>query len=168
MRYPWGALVRNPQPPRQGVPAAYDWRDTRYEWRSTLDQGRRLALDVERLDTPQPEGLVSSGWTKVAFLTAWTRAEVLCKLLGIPILCWVKMNGLSPVSLGQAMRANEPRDIECWTLSGICESDSIAYTCGFALRDRTSSDCPRPAHTRLLGSALADSGDHFRGGREHD
>ena len=72
------------------APASYDSRGVRYEWRPNAGFGERLALDVEALDTPLPEeglfGCESSG----DFFRAWTRLEVIAKLVGEPILLTLK------------------------------------------------------------------------------
>lgn len=139
MRLPLGTLVRDPTPRECGVPVSYDWQGARYEWRSTLDVGSCVALDVERLDTPRPKALVPSGWTNATFLAAWTQAEVMCKILGIPILIWIKTNPLQVVCCNRWIRGGETGQSACWTYSGICRPAGIAFTCGYLLPQRTTS-----------------------------
>lgn len=128
LKFPWGRVVRSPEHPSPIVPVSYDWRGVRYEWRNGPAVSSGEAFDVERLDTPRPRGVVPSGWDMIAFLAAWTRAEVVCKLTGVPVLLWLKINGLKAGRMNGWALENEPGQI--WTCTAVDLDRAAVYSFG--------------------------------------
>lgn len=62
-------------------------------WYGTPPPGWRLAIDAEVSDAPVPPALAAR-FGPVSFWTRWTRAESMCKVLGVPIAVWLRRHGL--------------------------------------------------------------------------
>lgn len=138
-RVPWGTLARDPKSRVHGVPASYDWKGVRYEWHAPFDRRGRLALDVERLDTPRPEGLVPPEWTTIEFLATWTRAEVMAKLLEMPVPVWLRANPLAKTALNRLSQVTAPTGSHCRVFTDVDRSAGIAFSCGWVMPVRAES-----------------------------
>lgn len=62
-------------------------------WGRPLDGGR-VAIDAELSNLPPPRALVQR-FGEEAFWERWTRAECAAKLADVPIVRWVRVNGLT-------------------------------------------------------------------------
>ena len=65
-------------------------------WRPSAPAGLRVAVDAELAEQPVPPALARRfGASEPSdFWTRWTRVEVCCKLLDIPVLEWLTTRGL--------------------------------------------------------------------------
>jgi hypothetical protein len=65
-------------------------------WHRQAPDGWRLAVDAERASQPVPPSLGNRVATTSPsdFWPAWTRTEVVCKLLDVPVLVWLTLHGL--------------------------------------------------------------------------
>jgi hypothetical protein len=149
-----GCIVQDPTLRQRGVPASYDWTGVRYEWRTASDGPRRLALDVERLDTPRPDCLVPRGWTTDSFLAAWTRAEVIAKLLGVPVLVRVKRHPLGTADLGRWYEEGEDSDRRCRVYTDVDRSAAVVFSCGWVVQDWMDDPSPK---ARVRGDVVREA-----------
>jgi hypothetical protein len=133
MRFPWGRLAVDRRPAASQAsyfPAAHDWRGTRYLWIPRPEIGTTRALDVEHLDTPTPSAVLLERRALPEFLRAWTRLEVLAKLLDEPVLACLRRLPLTVPSLDQEEHYHH--DGRRFALrSGVWSSRKLVYTCGF-------------------------------------
>jgi hypothetical protein len=65
----------------------------------TAPDGRAVACDAELVAPPPPLLAGAHGIRDpLAFATAWTRAECSAKLHDVPMLVWLRRNGLEPAA----------------------------------------------------------------------
>lgn len=150
------------------MPASYDWTGIRYEWRVPSAIGGPLALDVERLDTPRPENLVPPGWNTADFLAAWTRAEVLAKLLDTPVALWIKANPFRWAGSDRWFETVPTAVGPCRVFTGIDRPAAIVLSCGWRVGERTDLRKPASQTRAVVGAAGPELRGICRGGLPDD
>ena len=77
-------------------PRAYLADGRRICWHRRAPDGWLLAIDAELASQPVPPNLGNrvEARSPTDFWPAWTRTEVVCKLLDVPVLVWLTRHGL--------------------------------------------------------------------------
>lgn len=134
MRFCLGHLFHSSAISRKNIdclPRSYDWQGNAIAWQPSF-VSEKYALDIERLDTPLPDTLVPSCMEPVGFLAAWTRAEAIAKLCGIPIIIYIKKQPLVKPVMEEIVNNSEYAHAPCVTYSGLWPEKQIVFTCAWS------------------------------------
>lgn len=90
-----------------GALVSHDARNRTLVWRpGPAMRNGRAACDLESCARPVPAicRALLPGSSALEFLAAWTATEVVAKLLGVPIMTWIRAHGLVACPPRRAMR----------------------------------------------------------------
>ena len=132
----WGLLELRRADERRAVQRAllsYDARDRMLVWRPGPAVRGHAACDIEAYDRPVPAPLRPRGCTALEFFARWTATEVVAKVLQIPVVIWIREQGLVPCRPGHSLEylAGERR-IALWNC--VLSGAKLTLTLGHCVR----------------------------------
>jgi hypothetical protein len=132
----WGMLELRRADERRAVQRAllsYDARDRLLVWRPGRAVRGDAACDIEAYDRPVPAPFRLRGRTALEFFARWTATEVVAKVLQIPVVIWIREEGLVPCRPGRSLEylAGERR-ISLWNC--VLPETKVTLTLGHCVR----------------------------------